>query len=191
MALSIKGNRKYLYQWDIEQYIVISGIANLENYELIFQDVEEEKVYTVAVSSDEVKIPDAILTTEGTLNVLLYKDGAFTGEGRSISVIPRTKPEKYYIADTNGKLDSNMGAENAGKFLSIGEDGAIIAVELESGIDEDAVIALIEENAPDLSAYALASAIPDVSGFVNTATVSTMIETAISAIATAESGGGY
>lgn len=43
-----------------------------------------------------------------------------------------------------GKLDKNQGAENAGKALVIGEDGNVIPVEVQSGVDHDELTAAVE-----------------------------------------------
>lgn len=135
-----------LFQWS-------TGIILVFDTKYVGEEVHfsNNKVnsYTRTINKfGEVTIPDFLLQKASPLEVYLVlknEDGSYTKKRRIIKVLARPKPENYVSGEEevkiwDTKLDSNLGAENAGKILVIDENGNISTTNFSSVGDDKSYI---------------------------------------------------
>ena len=88
-----------LTQWDIDRYVLITGLINTENTEAhIASDSDKYGAYVVLPenSDDSIKavIPNILLTYAGMIHIYIYQNGA-TIYHQYFSVPSREKPDDY------------------------------------------------------------------------------------------------
>lgn len=133
---SIFNGRTSFYQWDVDQKLIIN--CDIPDYQVHFENTSDEVCYTLEPyeldGKTVVNVPNVLLQKSAPITVWCYvldKNGNYTIKSKTFAVIKRQKPSDYVYTETevlsfNSKLDKNVGAENAGKALIVGEDGNII-----------------------------------------------------------------
>lgn len=121
----------YLYQWDINQEIImespdISKISEIHFCNKYSKEAQKVAPTTVdvnegAVPRKSVKIPNNLLQQPETIFAFLceqYGEGAFrTVHTLIIPVIPKTKPQDYYYTDNIGYVDWIQLSKEAKDFI--------------------------------------------------------------------------
>lgn len=133
---SIFNGRTSFYQWDVDQKLIIN--CDIPDYQVHFKNTSDEVCYTLEPYEMDgktvVNVPNVLLQKSAPIVVWCYvldKNGNYTIKSKTFAVIERQKPSDYVYTETevlsfNSKLDKNVGAENAGKALIVGEDGNIV-----------------------------------------------------------------
>lgn len=133
---SIFNGRTSFYQWDVDQKLIIN--CDIPDYQVHFKNTSDEVCYTLEPYEMDgktvVNVPNLLLQNSTPIIVWCYvldKNGNYTIKSKTFAVIERQKPSDYVYTETevlsfNSKLDKNVGAENAGKALIVGEDGNIV-----------------------------------------------------------------
>lgn len=153
--IGLEGNRVALYQWDLNQRLVLSGVKeNTEVHFYVVNDNKDESYKRKTYKDGQsvyANIPNLLLQKSGTINVCIYlKEGdkASTRQDAAIIVLPRDKPSDYEYDEEEGvgSLDAlekrveelekatisslpPVTVEDDGKVLSV-KDGEWVAKDL-------------------------------------------------------------
>ena len=122
-----------LYQWDINQDLIITGLGLDTNPEVHFSNANMDRaiVKQSELESDVVKvrIPNSILQTALTIKAYIgiYEANTFKViETVEIPVIGRARPSDYVFEDTDGEIYSYKALENR---VAIAEQCAVDSAE--------------------------------------------------------------
>lgn len=139
--MRLKNGENHLTQWDRHQVLVFTEYPPGTELHMWcdFFDGNALKFYTD--DNREVVVPDVLLQVSGSLRVCVFatKYGvSYTQVRYIVPVEARPRPADYvYTPEENRiwetKLNKNLGAENAGKLLSVGDDGNVTTVKDSSG----------------------------------------------------------
>lgn len=147
---SIFNGRTSFYQWDVDQKLIIN--CDIPDYQVHFENTSDEVCYTLEPYEMDgktvVNVPNVLLQKSVPIVAWCYvldENGNYTIKSKTFAVIKRQKPSDYVYTETevlsfNSKLDKNVGAENAGKALIVGEDGNIIFQY--TGVSSDEVVSV-------------------------------------------------
>ena len=133
--MRLKNKRKYLTQWDKGQVLIVDEYP--QNTQVHFSNKKCETAYVLETDENlEVEIPDILLQDPLPITIWIYKiDGTqhYAESKQEYQVIKRVRPESYVYTDTEkryweDKLDKQLGAENYGKLLAVGENGEITLI---------------------------------------------------------------
>lgn len=143
--IEIENDRRFLYQWDLDQRVCIDGF--LPGTWVDFSHLNDCK--TTALTTEAyveaghvyANIPNVLLQLPGYLHVYVNppaSDMVHTPEERDIKIVRREKPSYYIYTETptvsyKNKADTFWGVENAGKSVVVGEDGYLTTGEPTSG----------------------------------------------------------
>ena len=142
----IYDGRLSFYQWDIGEKVILNE-PPAEGCQVHFQNTEGDTCFVVyPYMLDEklvANVPNALLQIPEAFTVWCYVDGSdekHTIVQDTFAVTPRQKPADYVYTETEVltfslKLDKNLGVENAGKVLVVGEDGFVECGTISGGGD--------------------------------------------------------
>lgn len=127
--VTIEGNKSALYQWDINQRLVLTETAaDIEVHYSRADDVKNECNIRIPYEENGityVNIPNALLQRSGIITVYVYvqnRNKAYTQYNAEILVLPREKPADYvYAEDEIIKTLSSL--EKRVESLEKGESG--------------------------------------------------------------------
>lgn len=148
--IRIEGNKSALYQWDLNQRVVLTDIASIsagiEVHYSITYNLEESCL--VAPSYFEngniyADIPNKLLQQSGVVSVYLYvqdENKAWTEHRVEIIIIPRSKPANYVYTETQTEVFSFKELEK--RIEEIHNDNG----QLSTLIKEDMLPAVYDEN---------------------------------------------
>lgn len=193
MSAMILGGRKWFYQWDINQCLMITDhpIGTQVHFSL-HEDDESNALVMESYGSAPgilVDVPNSLLQTAGQLHAYIYPingDEGHTAEHWKFEIREREKPADYIhtedeVISLGSKLNKNVGAENVGKAMVVDETGEIVPGEvLSSGSDcHITYIENLDTNNPvylrdlDSGTYMLVGKFRPYNGSTNTFTFST------------------
>lgn len=152
--IEIEGNKPALYQWDLNQRLVLTDINRISaGIEVHFSTTQNHEECCLSAPSYKdgkeifADIPNVLLQTKGIISVYLYiqeENKAWTEYSAELLVVPRSRPANYVYTETevlnykqleNSKLDKNQGAENYGKLLFVSNDGNVSVLTLGDGLE--------------------------------------------------------
>lgn len=104
--IRIEGNKAALYQWDLNQRLILSDIGL--DVEAHFSCSYDDKDSLVLLTYEDngliyCNIPNILLQRRGVIYVYLYvreEDQTYTKHHSEILVIPREKPDDYVYTET-------------------------------------------------------------------------------------------
>lgn len=147
MKISLDNNLEFLYQWDIDRKIIITGAALGQEAHFTTKDLDE--AYVLELEEEEGKIicniPNILLQNTKDIIVYLY-DGNKTIFSKSFKIIGRNKPTDYIYKETEvmtfEKLKKELKELIAArankldyidnKLLLYADDNVLSAVEIET-----------------------------------------------------------
>lgn len=143
--IQIEGNREALYQWDLNQRIVLTNIK--PGIEVHFSDSHNTEECCPIVETYEengrvyADIPNIFLQKNGTITVYIYvkeNDKAYTEHHAELLVLSRKKPADYVYTETEVKrwedLESKIERLNELSMrLGIGI-GSVVGNDIENNI---------------------------------------------------------
>ena len=140
--MRLKNGENHLTQWDRHQILVFSEYpAGTEIH--MWCDFFDNALKFELDGNREVVVPDSLLQVSGTLRVCVFVTNeystSYTEARYLIPVKARSRPEDYVYTPEETKLweqklDKYFGTENAGKLLSVGDDGNVTTVKGKDGI---------------------------------------------------------
>lgn len=143
--MRLKNGECCLTQWDRHQILVFTEC--LPGTEIhMWCDFRSEAVILNLDRNREVVVPDVLLQVSGMLRICVFITNGYgteyTEKRYAIPVDARPRPDDYVFTPKatklwRQKLNRNFGTENAGKVLTIGEDGVAIPKPIESVIPTD------------------------------------------------------
>lgn len=116
-----------LYQWDTDRHVIITPGVDTTVKEVHFASAGRDEALVIERTGGQftARIPDELLETSANLKVYTVtetEDGERTEAAYIFGVIARPKPADHACKE---KLDANMGSDNAGRVLVVGEDGGV------------------------------------------------------------------
>lgn len=146
--IRIEGNKVALYQWDLDQRIILDDVN--DNIEVHFDDAYDDGESLTTETYKEngqifANIPNILLQKNGIICVYVYVEGeknAYTKHYAEILVLKRDKPTDYVYTETEIKSFENLakrlerleggGSGGAGSSLPVvseEDDGKVLSVE--------------------------------------------------------------
>lgn len=147
--IRIEGDKPNLYQWDLNQRVILSSIANISaGIEVHFSNEQNKGENALIAPSYKdgnnmyADIPNVLLQTSGIVSVYIYIAGqnkAWTEYHIEILVLPRNKPLNYVYTETEvwsykeleGRvktLEENENSEVELPAVSEEDNGKVLAV---------------------------------------------------------------
>lgn len=121
--ISIEGNRVALYQWDLNQRVILLNISSGTEIHFSDSNSAEESCAVLKTYTEKgqmyADIPNILLQKSGTIYAYVYiknKDRSYTIHKSEIIVLPRKKPADYVYEETeilNFKTVVNKALEEA------------------------------------------------------------------------------
>lgn len=135
-----------LTQWDIDRYVLITGLVNTENTEVhIASDSDKYGAYVVLPenpSDDSIKavIPNILLTYAGMIHIYIYQDGT-TIYHQYFSVSSREKPDDYIYtpSEVDGyiRIKEEEAKRQAAEVMREAAEAERVAAEADREVAED------------------------------------------------------
>lgn len=139
--MRLKNGKTEFWQWDLHQILVIDNFP--ANTAVHFSHPDSEIAFVTKTNADfETVVPDVLLQQPKDINVYICPTDdktTYTKRSYSISVRPRPRPDDYVYTPEEiklwaEKLNKNLGEENAGKLLSVSENGDVVTIKDNSGV---------------------------------------------------------
>lgn len=139
--MKLKNGKTEFWQWDRGQVLIIDEFP--AGTSVHFSNKNSEiAVVSKTNNNFEAVVPDILLQSPESIYVYIYIENDsgtdYTKRSYCYVVHPRPRPADYVytpeeIRIWETKLNRNLGAENAGKLLSVGDDGNVTTVKDSSG----------------------------------------------------------
>ena len=162
----IYGNRAELWQWDLDQKLIIDSINvnevhfcdGINSQALVCQtyELEGEKV---------VNIPNILLQDNCDMNVFAFvrtEDGSYTKHREIIKINKRSKPADYVYTETEAKTWEAL-SKRVDELETGGISNELIAEKIKEYLEENPM----ETPEIDLSEYATKKYVDDLVGIIS------------------------
>lgn len=135
--MRLKNRKRYLTQWDKGHVLIVDECP--PGTQVHFSNTKSQTAYVIETNENgEARIPDIILQEPYPITAWIYREedgNYYTENRREFQVIKRPMPDDYIWSDEesriwDSKVDKDWGTQNAGRLLSIGNDGMVTVSEI-------------------------------------------------------------